>query len=333
MEFYTIPELARELFPDWTPPRRSGESCKAPYREDKKESFSIVPGFDGRLCRDFSEGKTMNQIGFVARAFQIPPKPDACQKLIEMHQARCGGAGAPPPPPPARPEETRRERGSPKLPFLAEGAPGERIALAKLRHVCVEAVDCLVERGMVRFCNHLGHRCWVMTDSRRRAAQPRRLDGQLWFEKSKVISFPGSQGDWPCGIHDASRRQRIVIVEGGPDALAAMHFALAQGCEDSVGIVALLGAAVRIPDECIPFFGELHVRIFIHDDGEKESGMQAARAWAEQIRGTAGRVDGLTFDDLLQSDGEPVRDLNDLCSVDPVSYEARRDFLDGIMDF
>jgi hypothetical protein len=125
----------------------------------------------------------------------------------------------------------------------------------------------------------------------------------------------------------------MVICEGAGDGLAAAHFAIQSGCIDDLGIVVMLGAGSRLPDECIPFFGALHVRIFIHDDGEKECGMKAARAWADQIRGTAGRVDGVTFEDLVRSDGQPVRALNDLCSVDPVSYEARRDFVGGIMDF
>jgi hypothetical protein len=275
----------------------------------------------------------MGPVELVARIFDIPP-PDACRLLVEMYQARCGAGGEPPSPPaPVVEAERNCDRGRPKLPFLAEGSRAERLALAEQRHVSEQAVDCLVERGIIRFCYHLGHRCWVTTDDSRRAGQPRRLDGSRWFEKSKVISFQGSQGNWPCGLGDAARRSRMVLTEGGGDGLAAAHFAIQSGCIDDLGIVVMLGAGARIPDECIPFFGERHVRIFIHDDGEKESGMKAARAWAEQIRGTAGRVDGVTFDGLLQSDGEPVRDLNDLCSVDPVSYEARRDFLDGIMDF
>jgi hypothetical protein len=167
-----------------------------------------------------------------------------------------------------------------------------------------------------------------MTDSRRRAAQPRRLDGQLWFAKSKVISFPGSQGDWPCGIHDASRRKRIAIVEGGGDALAAAHFALAQGCEEDVGIVALLGVSVRIPEECIPFFKDFRVRIFVHKD-EREQGMNAARAWRKQLSG----VDAMTFDGLVQADGRPVKDLNDLCLVSSECFETRRSLIENIMCF
>ena len=42
-EFYTIPVLAKELCPDWQEPRRPGESCKAPYREDKHPSFVDHP--------------------------------------------------------------------------------------------------------------------------------------------------------------------------------------------------------------------------------------------------------------------------------------------------
>jgi hypothetical protein len=179
----------------------------------------------------------MGPVELMARAFYTPPEPDACQKLIEMFLARCGGARIPPAPLPVVAEpERNRARGNPKLPFLVEGSCAERVALAKLRHVCVEAVDCLVERAMIRFCYHLGHRCWVITDSTGRAAQPRRLDGQLWFGKSKVISFTGSQGDWPCGIHDASRRSRIAICEGAGDGLAAAHLAIQSGCTDDLGI-------------------------------------------------------------------------------------------------
>ena len=328
MEFFTIPELAKELNPDWKPPRR-GTSCRAPYRADKSPSFSIFAG--GRLARDFTEGRTMNSVGLLERALGLS-RSDAAKDLIRRYRARGGPAATPAPIFPATPPAWQSSK-KPVLPRMDEGTRDDRLALARLRNVCPEAVELLIDRGMIRFCGHRGQRAWVITDSTRRSAQRRRLDGKLWYSNHKVIGFSGVSNGWPCGIHDAARRQRVAIVEGGPDALAAMHFALAQGCEDSVGIVALLGAAVRIPDECIPFFGELHVRIFIHDDGEKESGMKAARAWAEQIRGTAGRVDGVTFDGLVRSDGEPVRDLNDLCSVDPVSYEARRDFLDGIMDF
>ena len=43
MEFFTIPVLAKELNPDWKPPRR-GTSCRAPYRADHSPSFSIFAG-------------------------------------------------------------------------------------------------------------------------------------------------------------------------------------------------------------------------------------------------------------------------------------------------
>ena len=99
-EFYTIAVLARELYPDWREPRRPGESCKAPYREDKHPSFSIIPGTGGRLCHDFSEGNKMGPVELVARVFNIPPQPDACRLLVEMYQARCGAAGEPLSPPP-----------------------------------------------------------------------------------------------------------------------------------------------------------------------------------------------------------------------------------------
>ena len=273
----------------------------------------------------------MGPVEFVARAFKIPPKPDACQKLIEMFLARGAGASMPPAPLPVVAEpERNRARGNPKLPFLAEGSCAERIALAKLRHVCVEAIDCLVERGMIRFCYHLGHRCWVITDSTRRAAQPRRLDGQLWFGKSKVISFTGSQGDWPCGIHDASRRSRIAICEGAGDGLAAAHLAIQSGCMDDLGIVVMLGARQPIPEEALSYFKGLSVRLFIDNDKAGEEGKDVRK---QQLLPVAGHLSGVTFQGFNRCDGVPVKDLNDLCLLSPDDYEARREFIENLMFF
>ena len=241
-----------------------------------------------------------------------------------------GAACRPAPLPVVVEPERNRARGRPKLPFLAEGSRAERVALAKLRHVCVEAVDCLVERGMIRFCYHLGHRCWVITDSTRRAAQPRRLDGQLWFGKSKVISFTGSQGDWPCGIHDASRRSRIAICEGAGDGLAAAHFAIQSGCIDDLGIVVMLGARQPIPEEALPYFKGLSVRLFIDNDKAGEEGKDVRK---QQLLPVASHVSGVTFRGFKRCDGVPAKDLNDLCLLSPDDYEARREFIENLMFF
>ena len=49
----------------------------------------------------------------------------------------------------------------------------------------------------------------------------------------------------------------------------------------------MLGAGCRIPQECLPFFADLPVRVFVHDD---EPGLKAARRWAGQLAGAGARV-------------------------------------------
>ena len=83
------------------------------------------------------------------------------------------------------------------------------------------------------------------------------------------------------------RLERVALVEGGPDALAGFHFALSGGGENETGIVSMLGAGCRIPQECLPFFTDLPVRVFVHDD---EPGLKAARRWAGQLAGAGARV-------------------------------------------
>jgi hypothetical protein len=217
---------------------------------------------------------------------------------------------------------------------MDEGSPAERLALARLRHVCPEAVELLIAREMIRFCWHWGYRCWVITDSTRRAAQPRRLDGHLWRfsdgSESKVVSITDSDSKWPCGIHDACRRKRVAIVEGAGDGLAAAHFAIQSGCAEDVGIVVRLGARLPVPAKCIPFLAGLNVRLFIDRDKAGEDGAQEC---ANQLVGVAAHVDGVNFKGFVRWDGEPVKDLNDLCLVSPDCFEARRAFIEGIMSF
>ena len=49
----------------------------------------------------------------------------------------------------------------------------------------------------------------------------------------------------------------------------------------------MLGAGCRIPQECLPFFTDLPMRVFVHDD---EPGLKAALRWAGQLAGAGARV-------------------------------------------
>ena len=92
----------------------------------------------------------------------------------------------------------------------------------------------------------------------------------------------------------------------------------------------MIGAACRIPDECLPSFAGLSVRAFIHSDA---AGMKAARKWAAQLAGSGARVSGFDFSGMLRTDGAEVNDLCDMASVGPDSWEEQRELIENAMRF
>ena len=97
-----------------------------------------------------------------------------------------------------------------------------------------------------------------------------------------------------------------MIVEGGPDLLAAFHLAWCAGVESQIAPVAVLGARNEIPDDALPHFAGKRVRIF--PDNDKE-GQDAKERWAAQLLAAGADVDSYSFAGLLRADGAPVKDL------------------------
>ena len=236
----------------------------------------------------------------------------------------CSRRGGDVAPAPVRPVVTSPEREKPSLPVLDEGTAAECARLAMMRNLSPDAIALAVGRELLRFTDSREGRAWVVTDRDRWAAQTRRLDGKPWQR------LTGSRASWPIGFADAVRRDRIALVEGGPDALAALHHAWASGCAEAVGVVCMIGAACRIPAECLPAFAGLSVRVFIHADAP---GMKAARKWAAQLAGAGARVSGFDFSGMLRTDGAAVNDLCDMASVGVDSWEEHRELIESAMTF
>jgi len=175
-------------------------------------------------------------------------------------------------------------------------------------------------------------RAWLLTDSARKSAVGRRLDGRPWDaiggKKSKTLK--GSWGHWPIGIIEAQACPSIGIVEGTPDFLALFAQALASGVADRVAPVCMAGAQMSIPQSVLPRFSGKRIRIFPHDD---KAGYAAACRWSKQLYAVDAVVDGYSVDGLVQINGFPVEDLNDLCRIDPESATLNREALSQLLDF
>lgn len=220
---------------------------------------------------------------------------------------------------------------------------------------------------------------WCVTDDARRCAEFRRLDGKLYPTHSKVEDAEmGRGGDgktkggwvlnpesewiktwstrgksWPLGAAAMGDRRSVILVEGGPDMLAAYHFLWGFRQLAKVAVVAILGASNRIAEDALPYFKRCQVRIFVDADKVKEKrrtlkdgtvkvsrtrpGMDAAARWTEQLCAAGATVKGFDFTDqepdplnglpehiarLRMIDGGEVKDLNNLagCNDDVVDH-------------
>lgn len=204
----------------------------------------------------------------------------------------------------------------PTFPEMEIASSDDLAGLAALRSLDVVALRIETDVGVLRFATLHGHRAWIITDDERLNAQARRLDGNRWEHVgAKVWTLPGSWAAHPIGLKLAAHYPRILLVEGGPDLLAAAHFIEATRNMVTWCPVAMLGASQRIPTDALAIFAGKRVRIYPHTD---DAGMEAARKWALQIKKAGAElVDAFTFAGLRKTDGSLVKDLNDCTQIHP----------------
>jgi hypothetical protein len=246
-----------------------------------------------------------------------------------------GTASLPPacPPPSQREgvEDPSKAEERAKWPAFEPPGPKDLEAIAHARGIPVEALHLAVARGILWTTTHRGVRSWIVTDESRMAAQARRLDGQPWRARDgstrKADTLRGSIGAWPIGLAALKLEHRaVLLVEGGPDLLAAHAVILAEGREADAAAIAMLGAANNPRESELYRLAGRRVRVVEHDD---DAGRNAGPRWAGILRPHVESVDGLRFAGLVQSDGQRCKDLNDALRVDADTFEQNR-FLWGV---
>jgi hypothetical protein len=201
--------------------------------------------------------------------------------------------------------------------------------LAAQLSISPKAISEAIRRGFLRFEKRRRVACWWFGDARNGCW--RRLDG-LPFEikGQRVKAEAETRGDaWHrlIGLDDVmenDRREILLVTEGSKDALAALHFADAEGTLTSVGVVAALGSGVTLcPDDIEKFRGR-RVRIFGDTD---TAGRDAVARVANQLLATADEVQIFSLSDLHCRDGALIKDLFDLTLIDSDDFEVNRDLL------
>jgi len=154
---------------------------------------------------------------------------------------------------------------------------------------------------------------WLITDSTRRNAQARRLDGKAWqgIGGAKAKTLPARDPSWPIGAAEIGDHSLVILCEGQPDFAAALLVAWWE--ETDIAPVCMTGAGNSINPDALPLFACKHVRIAVHAD---DQGREAGKRWAGQLwRAGVACVDGFDFSGLERREGKPVKDLADYATL------------------
>lgn len=221
-------------------PGEPGRCCKSPFRpEERHPSFSIYG--EGMKSKDHATGETFDVVDFVAKALDVDTGG-----AVRWLREKVGGGNSRVHASPA--DGVRKAK---PWPQMRRGTPEELAALAKLRGLTVRAVKLADERGFLYFGRQWGLPFWCITDQARRCVELRRLDGKLWAAFGQVPERKAHCcGDkaWPIGLTKCASFERVLLVEGVGDFLAAHAVIDGEGRNDDVAALCCMGATVRLAD-------------------------------------------------------------------------------------
>jgi len=319
-----IPELWRILNLPGEPLTRDGVKFSSPLRPDAHPSCSFYDC--GRRMKDWSTGKDYDAVDFLGEALGLH-NGEAIRKFMELANGYHSVIA------PAAVFRAPQKTGSsaPKLASLRTATSAELQHIADSRSIDIRAAQLAQDLGTLRVGNVCGYLSWVLLDSSGLCAEGRRLNrmpypavsaNNFQLSERKAHTLRGSRKDWPVGILPAAEYQKsvesILLVEGGPDYLAALHFALERRETGSLP-VAILGRGQGLrglhPDSLEHFRGR-RVRIYPHDDPDGGSYRSALR-WAKQLRDVGCEVDFFVFKGLRKPNAQAAKDLNDCVELAP----------------
>ena len=282
-------------------PGTPGKSCKSPFREDHRPSFSVFDA--GARFKDHATGEAGDVIDFLKLALECDTSA-----VVEWLRERVGGLLAVPAPAPRRREAPKVA----KWPLLQRGSAAEIEALAALRGLPVNALELASARGFLWFCDFAKRRAWAVTDRAQRCVELRTMTGEPWpafgtLPERKAHAI----GDkaWPVGLMESEPFATSLLVEGVGDFLAAFAVLTNEGREGDVAPVACMGATVRLAPAVAARFAGKRVRVIPQLD---EPGQRAAREWTLPLREAGAVVDWFSLAGLRDADGHEIKDLGDV---------------------
>ena len=334
-----LPELARKLGIRGEIPDRDGKNvqCFWPDRHnhgDRNHSF----GFHADLTRYRCFGCDAKGDGpdMVAEWLGIPDR-DAQREFMRLAgelPSRIGGTH-----PAAKAKAVRRPAFPPDMHAPTQTEVAE---IARSRWLSPAAVDLAARMHCVRVGTVAGFPSWILMDKSGVVAEARRIDREAFpalgkLPERKTHTLRGSDKSWPVGIHPhlpttAGAFSKVMVVEGTPDYLAALHWCIELARFDVLPVAILGRQSHNLHPDALALMAGREVRIYPHKDKDN-GGVEAGERWQEQIRAAGANSFRLWRipAPLTTLDSAPVTDLNDLalCHPDVIAQLAQpeADFL------
>ena len=278
----SLREVGRRLGFDL--PERDNVKFRSPLRPDNNPSCTI----SGEIMRDWSRSESFDAIGLYAAAKGITNREAIFYLGKQLHILS------------DEPRSFDDKKAAPSSLVTFDGrepTEADISSILQARRLPPDAEGGLWlanSLGVLHFADVTGRPCWLVADEARRCADARRLDGNLFpsfgnLGERKAHSLKGSIKKWPIGLSlrvsdlraKLIRKVPIVLVEGGPDLLAAYTIlgVLPMSAGD-VQPVGMMGEA-EISPEAVGLMSQRRVLIFAHRD---DAGRGAAKKWANQLR-------------------------------------------------
>jgi hypothetical protein len=288
------------------------KSCRSPLRDDEKPSWGIFEK-DGRwFWKDLGTGESGDEIDFLAQYFGKDVKKDFVD-LLKFYAVKA-----------QQPEDDEEVMLKSKISGIKKEKPdcsgfhlGSELEVQRItqtRMIKQEALEWAQSRGVLMFGTWFPFGVYAITDITRKAMALRRLDGKMFpagegNEERKAHLIKNSVTDWPLGIIEANDCEKILLLEGVPDFLAAHQVIMDEKAKDKVGPVCMLAAGIDIDSKGLPYFKCKQVRIVAHVD---KPGIEAAVRWQKQLLAAgSGSVGIVDLSKVEVPNGIKIKDLND----------------------
>ena len=206
-------------------------------------------------------------------------------------------------------------------------ADHDALEVARRLAISSKAIEEAIRRHLLTFVSHRNCRSWRFGDQRNGCF--RRLDGEPFRINGESVKAEAETRGiaWHrlIGLDDVAANDRhdiLLIPEGSKDALAALHFAEAEGTLPRIGVVAALGAGINLLPKDAEVLRGRRIRIFGDVD---QAGLEAIGRIGTRLASVATEVQTFNLAWLRRDDGSPVKDLFDLSRIDYDDFESNRD--------